>query len=38
MRKLTDLEKGVRAYEMQDIRNVMARFEYYHSAKMHKEP
>ncbi len=37
MRKLTDLEKGVRAYEMQEIRNLMARYEYYHTAKMHKE-
>ena len=26
MRELTDIEKGVQAYEMQEIKNLMARF------------
>ncbi len=37
MRELTDLEKGVQAYEMQEIKNLMARYEYYHTAKMHRQ-
>ena len=35
--RLTDLEKAVQSWEMQQIRNLMGRYEYYHTAKMHKE-
>ena len=34
---LTDMEKAVQAYETQQIRNIMGKYEYYHMAKMHKE-
>lgn len=37
MRELTNEEKAVQAYEYQQIRNLMGKYEYYHTAKMHKE-
>ncbi len=37
MKELSDLEKGVKAYETQQVRNLMGRYEYYHTAKMHEE-
>lgn len=37
MKELTNEEKAVQAYEYQQIRNLMGKYEYYHTAKMHQE-
>ncbi len=33
----SDMEKALQAYETQQIRNLMGKYEYYHTAKLHKE-